>query len=111
MVFDVKIYDLKDSADITKYKVKDLWDMDFEVTWERIEQIVRMTNMSNYEAVMRVYDVLKKQWILKKIEHILNTKYEQEMKMRYFVWDDEKDIIPKVYIAGKSFPLDQVLFD
>jgi hypothetical protein len=34
--------------------------MKFEATGERLEQIVRMTDFENKEAVIRVYDVLDK---------------------------------------------------
>ncbi|EKE29862.1 MAG: hypothetical protein ACD_2C00088G0027 [uncultured bacterium (gcode 4)] len=107
----MKIYDLKDARDVNSYKITDLWDMKFEVIGERIEQIARMTNMQNFEATMRVYDVMKKVSIIKKIEHILNTTYKEQTQLRYFEWEDStEDIIPKVYIAWRCFPLDRVLF-
>lgn len=108
----MKVYDLKDEKDVNSYKVKDLWDMNFEVKWIRIEQIARMTNMSNFEAVMRVYDIMQKQWILKKIQSLLNTRYKEQLSLWYFEWNDWiVDIKPNVYIAGRSFPLDKILFD
>lgn len=107
----VKIYDLKNEKDINAYRVIDLWSMNFEIKWDRIEQIARMTNMQNYEGIMRVYDIMKKLSIIKKVAHILDTKYKEEMSLRYFEWDDSIDIIPKVYIAWRCFPLDKVLFD
>lgn len=107
----IKIYDLKEEKDINMYKINDLGNMNFELIWDRIEQVVRMTDMKNYEAVMRVYDIMKKIGIIKKIEHILNTKYKEDMSLRYFEWDDSIDIIPKVYISGRAFALDKVLFD
>jgi hypothetical protein len=106
----MKIYDLKESHDVNDYRIIDLWDMKFELVWERIEQIARMTNMQNFEATMRVYDVMKKISVIKKIEHILNTKYKEQTELRYFEWDDQEDIIPKVYISWRCFPLDRVLF-
>ncbi len=66
--------------------------------------------MKNQESVMRVYDVLKKIWAIKKVEKILNSKYRKETEMRYFEWDDTEDVIPKIYISGRCFPLDKVLF-
>lgn len=108
---ETKIYDLKEEQSLNSYKIIDIWNMMFEVKWERIEQIARMTNMQNLEAVMRVFDVLKKIWALKKIEHLLNVKYKKETEMRYFEGDDKEDIIPKAYISWKCFPLDKVIFD
>ncbi|MDD2566332.1 MAG: GTPase ObgE [Candidatus Gracilibacteria bacterium] len=108
----VKVYDLKNEKDINAYRVIDLGSMNFEIKGDRIEQIARMTNMQNYEGIMRVYDIMKKLSIIKKIAHILDTKYKEEMNLRYFEGDDESiDVIPKVYIAGRCFPLDKVLFD
>lgn len=109
----LKVYDLKNEKDINSYKVIDLWNMNFDVKWERIEQIARMTNMGNFEAVMRVYDIMQKQWIMKKIQQILNTKYKENLSMWYFEWLSEAvtDIKPNVNIAWKSFPLDKILFD
>lgn len=109
----VKIYDLKDMKDASSYKIKDLWDMHFEVTWDRIEQIVRMTNMNNYEAIMRVYDVMKKVWILKKVSHTLNTKYKADLDSWFFEWENETAAViePKIYISWRCFPLDKFLFD
>lgn len=108
----VKIYDLKEEKDINSYKIIDLWNMNFEVKWERIEQIARMTNMANFEAVMRVYDIMNKQWIMKKIQSILNKKYKEELSLGYFEWVEwDIDIKPNVMIAGRSFPLDKILFD
>lgn len=105
-----KIYDLKDNKFANSYEIKDLWDMKFEVTWERVEQIARMTNMSNYEAEMRLYDVLDKMWVLKKIENILNKKYSHEREANFFVWTEDTEIIPKLYISWKCLPLDKIFF-
>jgi len=108
----MKVYDLKDEKDVNSYKVKDLWDMNFEVKWERIEQIARMTNMANFEAVMRVYDIMQKMWILKRVQTLLNTRYKEQLSLWYFEWNDWTiDIKPNVYIAWRSFPLDKILFD
>jgi hypothetical protein len=40
----------------------------FRVKGERIEQIVRMTPMSNREAIERIWDILDKIHILSKVE-------------------------------------------
>lgn len=69
-----KIYDLKDQIDVNKYKITRPQENEFLIEGERIEQIVRMTNMSNREAVRRVFDVLDKIGAIKKIMAQLETK-------------------------------------
>ncbi|EKD66290.1 MAG: GTPase ObgE [uncultured bacterium (gcode 4)] len=104
---DLKIYDLKEVSE--RFKIIDKWDLEFEVLWERIEQIVRMTNMTNYEATMRVYDVLDKMWILRKVNSIIRTKYALEMENYLFVNDKkEVELMPKIIIAGRVFLLDKI---
>jgi hypothetical protein len=56
----ITLYDLKDQEDSSKYKLSHESDLTFNITGKRIEQIVRMTDFLNPEAVMRVYDVLEK---------------------------------------------------
>jgi len=50
----------------------------FEAHGTRLEQIVRMTDFSNMQAVMRVYDVLEKMGVIKKIERELQKIIEKE---------------------------------
>jgi len=58
---NVKIYDLKErKKDPKKVEVTHLSDLMFQASGERLEQIVRMTDFDNREAVLRVYDVLDK---------------------------------------------------
>ncbi|EKE27022.1 MAG: GTPase ObgE [uncultured bacterium (gcode 4)] len=105
----VKFYDLKD--EMKDFEIIDNWNLQFEVKWERIEQIVRMTDMKNLEAVLRVYDVMTKMWITKKIDSIIRVKYEKEVQ--YFLFENEKwdDIFPKVVISGRVFTLDKLFLN
>jgi hypothetical protein len=91
-----------------RFKIIDKWNLEFEVLWERIEQIVRMTNMANYEATMRVYDVLDKMWILRKINSTIKTKYALEMENYLFENDKEVEMMPKIVIAWRVFLLDKI---
>jgi GTP-binding protein len=57
---ELKVYDLKNAVDPKKVTISYLGDLVFEAKGERLEQIVRMSDFTNTEAVMRVYDVLEK---------------------------------------------------
>jgi len=52
------------------FSVSKLKKGEFQVVGQRIEQIVNMTDMANREAMMRVYDVLKKMGISKELKKI-----------------------------------------
>ena len=57
-----------------------------------------MTDMKNHEAVMRVYDVMKKVGIIKKVESIIRSKYENGMQMGYFEGSEQEYTVPKLSI-------------
>ncbi len=109
----LKIYDLKDKIDPKKYSLKYIWDYTFECKWERIEQIVRMTDFENKEAVLRVYDVLEKMWIAQQVEKQLDKVFENEDKNNdfFFEWNDEDSVDPKIIIAWKTIPMDKLRYD
>lgn len=54
--------------------------------------------MKNHEAVMRVYDVMKKVGIIKKVESIIRSKYENGMQMGYFEGSEQEYTVPKLSI-------------
>lgn len=56
----MRFYDLKKANDPKRCSIKKLETGDFEITGTRIEEIVRMTDTKNIDAVNRVYDVLEK---------------------------------------------------
>ena len=93
--------------------MKYLWNYEFEVTWNRIEQIVRMTDFSNPEAVSRVIDVLEKIWIMKKIESKLNKISEEEKldNSSFFEWNNFELISPKLFIAWREISLDKLRYN
>jgi len=84
MIDATRVYDLKDKKDANDYKLIYKGDSVFEIKGERLEQIVRMTNMNNFEAVMRVYDVLEKLHITQKVENKLALEYGQDLTDSYF---------------------------
>jgi len=110
---EVKVYDLKENIDNRKIKVKYLWDLKFQAFNDRLEQIVRMTDFENKEAVMRVYDVLDKMMIIRDIEK----KLEKVMQDRdidnsfFFEWSDSEDISPKIIIGHREINLDRLKYN
>ncbi|MDD2516355.1 MAG: GTPase ObgE [Candidatus Gracilibacteria bacterium] len=109
----IRIYNLKDDIDPNYFKIIDKGNMIFEVKGERIEQIVRMTDVRYTDAIMRVFDVMEKMGIIKKINNIIEKKYKNDLRAHFFEVEgeiDENQITPKVIIAGKEFSLDKVLF-
>jgi len=108
-----KIYDLKSESDDPKRVSVDYqWDLIFKAQWKRIEQIVRMTDFENKEAVMRVYDVLEKMWIIREVEKKLSKILESEWKDNsfFFEWSDEDNISPKICIWDKEIPLEKLKY-
>jgi hypothetical protein len=107
-----KFFDLKENSDPKKTEVEYLENYTFKATWERLEQIIRMTDFSNSEAVARVYDVLEKMWVMKIIEKELGklTKKEKLDNSSFFEWNDDEVFNPKIVIANKEIPLDKLRY-
>jgi hypothetical protein len=108
------IFDLKNNVDPRKVIVEYLWDMKFKASWERLEQIIRMTDFTNKEAVMRVYDVLDKMWVIRLIEPELEklTHWKDIDNSFFFEGnDDALDFSPIVEIAWKEIPLDKLRYN
>jgi len=110
---EIKLYDLKDQKDPNDYTLKYIWNFTFEIKWERIEQIVRMTDFLNIDWVMRVYDVLEKIQAIKKIEKELAKIYEKENidNSSFFEWWSDEDIAPKIIIGNKTLKLDKLKYN
>lgn len=70
-VEEMTVFDLRENTNPRAVEVEYLWNFVFKAKWERLEQIVRMTNFDNFEAVMRVYDVMDKMWVIRKVERDL----------------------------------------
>lgn len=110
---EIKLYDLREYEDPKTFEIDYLGELKFKITWKRLEQIIRMTNFDNFEAVMRVYDVLEKIWAIKKIEAMLSKIYEEEGYSTdfYFVWNEDQEFSPKIIIGEKEISLDKLKFD
>lgn len=81
----------------------------FIIHGERIEQIVRMTDTANADAVDRIYDILEKT----RIAHTIVKRYREEaasrdLKANFFVGSEDIKF-PRLFISGKSFRLENIL--
>jgi hypothetical protein len=72
-----------------------------------------MTDFTNKEAVMRVYDVLDKIGVIQKIEKDIAKIMEDEEKDTdfYFEGNDDEIVSPKVIIGEKEIPLNRVMYN
>ncbi len=106
-----RTYDLtgrKESDDAPKVRREDAET--FVVTGERIEQIVRMTEMSNPEAVARVYDVLEKTGVLRSVLSRIERDSDSKVRDSFFEGNDDELFDPKIVIGERKFPLSKTLF-
>lgn len=109
----MRIIDLKNDDDPKNVDLDYIWNYTFKATWRRLEQIVRMTDFDNIEAVYRVYDVLDKLWIIKKIESRLK-KIAQEEDLNtdfFFEWNENSDFEPKIIIWQREIPLEKLKYN
>lgn len=107
-VSEPRVYDLKRQADPKRYTLKRRPDGDFDVSGERIDEIVRMTDTRYTDGINRVYDIMEKLGIMRKIKLVVKDEILSG-KGGFFEGDDEISM-PSVYIAGKKFSLENVIF-
>ncbi len=109
----MKIFDLKAQLDDNDYRIKYIWNLVFEVKGARIEQIIRMTDFSNMEAVERVYDVLDKIWAIKRVKKEVKKIFQEEWINTnfFFEWNKDEKQVPKVLISGKEIELERMLYN
>jgi len=111
---EIKIFDLKQNVDPKKVDIEYLWNFKFKASWERLEQIVRMTDFENKEAVYRVYDVLEKMWVIKTLEkQIAKITEDKDLDNSFFFETDEEveDFSPSIEIAWKEISLDKLKYN
>ncbi|MBW7954667.1 GTPase ObgE [Candidatus Gracilibacteria bacterium] len=110
---DLKIINLKEVSDPKQINLEYLGDYSFRASGKRLEQIVRMTNFSNSEATMRVYDVLDKLGVIKKIEKELKTilKEEDIDNSFFFEGSDDSGFSPKVIVGEQEILLEKLKFN
>ena len=109
----VKMYNLKQNTDPKKVTISYEWDLLFKASWKRLEQIVRMTDFDNLEAVMRVYNVLEKMMVIRDIEKQLEKVLKDEKidNSFFFEGSEEKNISPRVEVAGKVIDLNKLKYN
>lgn len=112
---EVKIFNLKSTArpwDTKRVHTEYLWDMKFRATGERLEQIVRMTDFENKEAIMRVYNVLDKLGVINEVERKLEEILESEWRDNSFFFEgsDEDNISPRILIWDQVVPLEKLKY-
>lgn len=106
---------LRSRADPRQVKVSRLSETVFCVEGERIEEIVRMTDMRFIDGVNRIYDVMEKMNVIKKIHALLAhdggdiSAHETKKGKGFFVGEEDKDELV-VEIAGKRFSLENIVF-
>lgn len=88
-------------------------DMLWTISGKRIEQIVRMTDFANPEAVMRVYDILERLGMIRKVESQLTKICESQGRDNSFFFEgsEDDDITPVIRIGERDIPLEKLKFD
>jgi hypothetical protein len=72
-----------------------------------------MTDFENREALLRVYDVLDKLWVMRIIEPELKKLLEESWKDNsfFFEWNEEEAVNPKVVISWREIALDKLKYN
>ncbi len=103
------IYDLKNRhTDGKKCYIKKREDNDYEVTGERIEEIARMTDTRYVDGVNRIYDVMEKLGVMRKLKLLISEELTRENSGFFEGEDDFK--VPAVWISEKKFSLEWLVF-
>jgi len=91
------IYDLKKKTDPKRCTITKREDGDYEVYGERIEEIARMTDTRYVDGVNRIYDVLDKLGVMRKIKLLIT---EEWSKGNSGFFEGEDDIeMPSVWVG------------
>lgn len=105
----VKVYDLKNrQSDPKRCRITKREDGDYEVKGERIEEIARMTDTRYIDGVNRVYDVMEKLGVMRKIKLFIAEEMSRD-KSGFFEGEEDFEI-PSVWISGKKFSLEGLIF-
>ena len=103
-----KFYDLKRQNDPKRCTIKKREDGDYEITGIRIEEIARMTDTRYTDGVNRVYDVMERMGIMRKLKLLIAEWLTRET--RGFFEGEEDFKVPGVWIWGKKFSLEGLIF-
>lgn len=102
------IYDLKRKIDPRRVNISRREDGDFTVTGERIEEIARMTDTRYVDGVNRVYDVMEKLNVIRKVKSMV-TEEMASGKSGFFEGEDDIPS-PSIWIGEKKFSLENIIF-
>jgi len=103
------VYDLKTRrTDGKKCYIKKREDGDYEVTGERIEEIARMTDTRYVDWVNRIYDVMEKLGVMRKLKLLISEELTRD-NSGFFEGEDDF-VVPAVWIGGKKFSLEGLVF-
>lgn len=101
---NMRVYDLKKRNDTKKCQIKKRENGDFDVTGERIEEIARMTDTRYVDGVNRIYDVMEKMGVMRRLKLIIS---DDMMKSNAGFFEGEEDFrMPSVWISEKKFSLE-----
>lgn len=104
-----KVYDLKKNSDPKRCFIERMENGDFRVTGERIEEIARMTDTRYPDGVGRVYDVMERFGVMRRIKQILTDEMLHSDGAGFFEWEDDI-ATPSAWIGEKKFSLDGLIF-
>ena len=101
-------YDLKRQNDPKRCTIQKREDGDYEVSGIRIEEIARMTDTRYTDGVNRVYDVMERMGVMRKIKLLIVDSLTGES--RWFFEGEEDFKVPSVWVGGKKFSLEGLIF-
>ena len=104
-----KVYDLKRRVDPKRCEISREANGDFRVTGERIEEIARMTDTRYTDGVGRVYDVMERFGVMRKVREILREEMLHSENVGFFEGEDDMKI-PSIWIGDKKFSLEGLIF-
>ncbi len=101
-------YDLKRQNDPKRCTIRKREDGDYEITGVRIEEIARMTDTRYTDGVNRVYDVMERMGVMRKLKLLIADGLTRET--RGFFEGEEDFKVPGVWVGGKKFSLEGLIF-
>ena len=105
----LKVYDLKAFKNPRSISIRRIDAETFVVHGERIEELARMTNMANREAVARMHDILTRERIILKVKNMI-AKDGETREENYFEGTPDIDFNPKIVVADRVFKLSDIAF-
>lgn len=103
-----RFYDLKRQNDPKRCTIRKREDGDYEISGIRIEEIARMTDTRYTDGVNRVYDVMERMGVMRKLKLLIADGLTRET--RWFFEGEEDFKVPAVWVWGKKFSLEGLIF-